>query len=70
HGRLALGTRPSAFDAELRSFVNEASLLARFDHPSLVKVLRIWEDNGTAYMALPHWEDPTLKASLPRPPMR
>ena len=56
--------RPT-FDAGLRSFVNEASLLARFDHPSLVKVLRIWEDNGTAYMALPHCEDPTPKASLP-----
>jgi hypothetical protein len=36
----------------LRSFVNEARLLARFDHPSLVKVYRFWEANGTAYMAM------------------
>ena len=42
------------FAAGLRSFVNEARLLARFDHPSLVKVYRFWEDNGTAYMVMPY----------------
>src|SRR4051812_12182630 len=41
----------ATFDAGLKSFVNEARLLARFDHPALVKVLRFWEANGTAYMA-------------------
>jgi len=44
------------FDAGLRSFVNEAQLLARFDHPSLVKVHRFWETNGTAYMAMPYYD--------------
>src|SRR5262245_32836173 len=41
------------FDVGLRSFVNEAQLLASFDHPSLVKVYRFWQDNGTAYMVMP-----------------
>ena len=41
------------FALGLRSFVNEARLLARFDHPSLVKVHRYWEQNATAYMAMP-----------------
>ena len=41
------------FAIGLRSFMNEARLLARFDHPSLVKVYRFWEDNATAYMARP-----------------
>lgn len=41
------------FDLGRRSFVNEARLLARFDHPSLLKVYRFWEANGTAYMAMP-----------------
>ena len=41
------------FDAGLKSFVNEARLLASFDHPSLVKVYRFWEANGTAYMVMP-----------------
>jgi serine/threonine protein kinase len=48
----------------LASFVNEARLLARFDHPSLVKVYRFWEENGTAYMVMPYYEGPTLKAAL------
>ncbi|MGZ8260516.1 MAG: serine/threonine-protein kinase, partial [Caldimonas sp.] len=52
------------FRAGLKSFVNEARLLARFDHPSLVKVYRFWEENGTAYMAMPYYEGPTLKAAL------
>jgi serine/threonine protein kinase len=52
------------FKAGLKSFVNEARLLASFDHPSLVKVYRFWEDNGTAYMVMPYHEGPTLKAAL------
>ena len=53
-----------AVRAGLKSFVNEARLLARFDHPSLVKVYRFWEENGTAYMVMPYYEGPTLKAAL------
>ena len=45
----------------LRSFVNEARLLARFDHPSLVKVYRFWEDNATAYMVMPYLQGVTLR---------
>lgn len=48
------------FDAGLRSFVNEARLLAQFDHPSLVKVYRFWEERGTAYMVMPFYEGVTL----------
>jgi serine/threonine protein kinase len=48
------------FQLGLRSFVNEAQLLASFDHPSLVKVYRFWEENGTAYMAMPLYQGPTL----------
>ncbi|ARN21852.1 serine/threonine protein kinase [Piscinibacter gummiphilus] len=49
------------FNIGLRSFVNEAKLLARFNHPSLVKVYRFWEANGTAYMAMPFYPGRTLK---------
>src|SRR5882757_10919498 len=45
----------------LRSFVNEARLLAKFDHPALVKVYRFWEDNGTAYMVMPFLRGVTLR---------
>jgi len=52
------------FAAGLNSFINEARLLARFDHASLVKVYRFWEANGTAYMVMPYYEGPTLKEAL------
>ena len=48
----------------MRSFLNEARILARFDHPSLVRVLHFWEGNGTAYMAMPYYEGPTLSRAL------
>ncbi len=49
------------FALGLQSFVNEARLLARFDQPALVKVLRFWEANGTAYMAMPIYKGRTLR---------
>ena len=52
------------FETGRRSFVNEARLLARFDHPSLVKVYRFWEANGTAYMVMPYYEGVTLTTAL------
>ena len=36
-------------------------MLARFDHPSLVKVYRFWEANGTAYMVMPYYPRQTLQ---------
>jgi serine/threonine protein kinase len=50
----------ATFQLGLRSFINEAQLLASFDHPSLVKVYRFWEQNGTAYMVMPLYEGQTL----------
>jgi len=49
------------FALGMRSFVNEAKLLASFDHPALIKVYRFWEANGTAYMVMPYYQGPTLK---------
>ena len=59
------------FEAGLKSFINEAKLLARFDHRSLVKVYRFWEANGTAYMVMPFYEGVTMKdtvRALAQPP--
>ena len=53
----------ASFQCGLRSFINEARLLAQFDHPALVKVHRIWEANGTAYMVMPLCAGQTLKAT-------
>ena len=55
------GSLAETYAIGLRSFVNEARLLARFDHPSLVKVYRFWEDNATAYMVMPYLQGITLR---------
>jgi serine/threonine protein kinase len=49
------------FQGGLKSFINEARLLAQFDHPALVKVHRYWEQNQTAYTAMQYYEGRTLK---------
>lgn len=53
-----------AFDAGLRSFINEARLLAKFSHPALVHVYRFFELNGTAYMVMRHYEGQTFREFL------
>ena len=69
-GRVGSRVLPSSdsavetFELGLRSFINEAQLLASFDHPSLLKVYRFWEDNGTAYMVMPFYRGVTLKRAL------
>ncbi len=64
HVSLRSQSDAETFALGLRSFVNEARLLARFDHPSLLKVYRFWEANGTAYMAMPVMRGHTLKDEL------
>lgn len=65
------GAHTETYALGLRSFVNEARLLARFNHPSLVKVYRFWEENGTAYMVMPYLQGSTLREvrrSMSAPP--
>lgn len=53
-----------AFDMGMRSFINEARLLAQFDHPALLKVYRFWQELGTTYLVMPCYEGNTLKEAL------
>ena len=63
-GDYTVGVRASryahAFEAGRTAFLNEARLLAQFDHPGLLKVLHFWESHGTAYMVMPFYEGQTL----------
>jgi non-specific serine/threonine protein kinase len=67
-GDLSIALRGERFAATFKTgqagFINEARLLAKFDHPGLIKVLRFWEGHGTAYMATPCYEGLTLKQRL------
>ena len=52
------------FDLGMRSFINESRLLAQFDHPSLLKVYRFWQERGTTYMVMPFYRGQTLREAL------
>ena len=52
------------FEAGMKSFINEAKLLAQFEHRSLVKVYRFWEANGTAYMVMPFYQGSTVRDTV------
>jgi Protein kinase domain len=56
------------FEAGLKSFINEARLLAQFDHSALIKVYQFWEQNKTAYMAMRYYEGQTLKSVINNEP--
>lgn len=48
----------------LDRFLQEARLLARFNHPNIVRVLRFFEANGTAYMMMQYEEGESLDEKL------
>ena len=51
----------NAFSTGLKNFLREAQLLARFSHPAMVEVHRVWEQNSTAYMAMRFYDGKTLR---------
>jgi non-specific serine/threonine protein kinase len=51
----------ATFRAGLDSFLNEARMLAQFDHPALIRIHRFWEQNGTAYIAMQYCDGRTLR---------
>ena len=60
-----------AVERGLRAFVEEARMLARCDHPSLMAVRGLFETGGTAYRVMPFYTATgltELRASMPRPP--
>ena len=53
------------FQHGLQSFMNEGRILARFsDHPCIVSVLNLFEDNRTGYLVMGFLEGMTLSQSL------
>ena len=54
------------FDWGLTRFIEEGRLLARLDHPAVVRVHSVFEANGTAYLVMRYEEGETLDALLKR----
>jgi len=49
-----------AFESGLKLFLVEARMVAALDHPNIVKVLRYFEANGTAYFLMPYYQGHAL----------
>jgi serine/threonine protein kinase len=60
HVVLRAGARAEHFEQGLQAFIDEAELLARCAHPSLLRVLRLIRCHGTAYRVMPCCPYPTL----------
>ncbi len=58
--RPATSNQAPVFDQCRASFVREARTLAQFRHPSIVRVLRVFEANGTAYTVMEYVEGQSL----------
>ena len=58
--RQSSGEDADNFRYSLESFEKEAATLASLDHPGIVKVLRSFEANGTAYFVMPFVEGMTF----------
>jgi serine/threonine protein kinase len=48
------------FRSAVRSFMQEALTLSQLDHPNIVKVQHVFEENDTAYMAMDYVDGPDL----------
>ncbi|MCS4292945.1 non-specific serine/threonine protein kinase [Comamonas sp. BIGb0152] len=60
----------ATFHTGLQSFLNEARILAQFEHPALIRIHRFWEQNGTAYMVMQYCAGKTLRKLLLAEPER
>jgi serine/threonine protein kinase len=59
------------FDQGLQAFIGEAQTLARCDHPSLLRIVRVLQRHGTAYRVMRYTPGPTLlehRRQLAAPP--
>ena len=54
HPNSSVGEDGELFEWSLENFTREARTLAKFDHPNIVKVLRVFRGNGTAYFVMPY----------------
>lgn len=65
---LEVGTSALSHKAEFRSivkaFIEEAKNLSKFEHPSIVKVHQVFDENQTAYMAMDYVDGQDLIALI------
>ena len=55
-----------SFKKGLVQFLEAGQILARFDHPNIVKLRRLFEANGTAYLVTDYYDGASLAAHIKR----
>lgn len=58
------GLEVKDFDRVRQTFINEARTLAHLNNEAIVKVIDIFDENGTSYMVMPFVEGTTLKSMV------
>jgi serine/threonine protein kinase len=61
NGSQIIASHSADFLQAKNKFIEEARTLAQFNHSSIVKVLNVFEDNGTAYMVMEFLKGKTLQ---------
>ena len=61
HPRSSASDDQDQFGWALKSFMREAETLSQFDHPNIVRILRRFEANNTAYFVMPYLPGKSLK---------
>lgn len=59
-------SQAAQFEQGLEKYIEEARMLARFEHPNIVRVLNFLRENGTAYMVMQYVRGETLEDYLRR----
>lgn len=60
------GAAAEGFARARQRFLREATTLARFGHPSIVRIFAVFEEHGTAYLVLERLDGQTLGEELRR----
>ncbi|MDR3415247.1 MAG: bifunctional serine/threonine-protein kinase/formylglycine-generating enzyme family protein [Nevskia sp.] len=55
-----------AFGSGLRAFYKEAQAIAELDHENVIRLLSVFQSNGTAYFIMPYVKGESLRALLRR----
>lgn len=56
------GIGPELFEKYRKKFTEEAQTLAKLDHPNIVRVIDVFEENDTSYIVMPFIEGKTLES--------